>query len=265
MNISDVANKNHEELFPNHKSTLKITDPELIEVFDNFAFDEVISHGNLDTRTRLMVLLGSMIANQALSEYKVLLGGALNVGEAHLVGHAQGLEEVGVDGGFPAGELDDAVGHRLLIAQRREHAADLLQAGLVQVAGRVGVGEADRAGEIAAVGEVHVGEHGGVGVHGAQTALVGATAGAGNGGIAHAAAIAETPRFHLQVELDVGVDGVAEVAVLRAGLLHDDLAALLEEARLDHAGTLGAERLGGLGQTRLQRVNARACVGSFRL
>ena len=80
MNISDVANKNHEELFPNHKSTLKVIDPELIEVFDNFAFDEVISHGNLDTRTRLMVLLGSMIANQALAEYKVMLGGALNVG-----------------------------------------------------------------------------------------------------------------------------------------------------------------------------------------
>jgi hypothetical protein len=27
--ISEIANKNHEELFPNHKSTLKITDPEL--------------------------------------------------------------------------------------------------------------------------------------------------------------------------------------------------------------------------------------------
>jgi 4-carboxymuconolactone decarboxylase len=80
MNISEVANKNHEELFPNHKSTLKVTDPELIEVFDNFAFDEVIGYGNLDTRTRMMVLLGSMIANQALAEYKVMLGGALNVG-----------------------------------------------------------------------------------------------------------------------------------------------------------------------------------------
>jgi len=80
MNINDVATKNHEELFPNHKSTLKVTDPELIEVFDNFAFDEVISHGNLDTRTRLMVLLGSMIAGQALGEYKMMLGGALNIG-----------------------------------------------------------------------------------------------------------------------------------------------------------------------------------------
>ena len=80
MAVSEMALKNHEELFPNHKSTLKVTDPELIEVFDNFAFDEVLRYGNLDTRTRLMVILGSMIASQALAEYKVMLGGALNAG-----------------------------------------------------------------------------------------------------------------------------------------------------------------------------------------
>lgn len=80
MAISETAQKNHDELFPNHKSTLKITDPELIEIFDNFAFDEVISHGNLDTKTRLMVILASLIAQQTLSEYRVMLGGALNVG-----------------------------------------------------------------------------------------------------------------------------------------------------------------------------------------
>jgi len=80
MAITETAEKNHEELFPNHKSTLKVTDPELIEVFDNFAFDEVLSYGNLDTKTRLMVILASLIAQQTLSEYKVMLGGALNVG-----------------------------------------------------------------------------------------------------------------------------------------------------------------------------------------
>jgi len=80
MAISETAQRNHEELFPNHKSTLKITDPELIELFDNFAFDEVLSYGNLDARTRLIVILGSMIASQMLCEYKVILGGALNVG-----------------------------------------------------------------------------------------------------------------------------------------------------------------------------------------
>jgi len=80
MRISETAIKNHEELFPNRKSTLTVTDPELIEVFDNFAFDEVLQYGNLDTRTRLMVILASMIASQALGEYKVMLSGALNVG-----------------------------------------------------------------------------------------------------------------------------------------------------------------------------------------
>ena len=74
------AQKNHDELFPDHVSTLAVTDPELIETFDNFAFDEVLSHGNLDARTRLMVQLASMIACQALREYRVMLGAALTVG-----------------------------------------------------------------------------------------------------------------------------------------------------------------------------------------
>jgi 4-carboxymuconolactone decarboxylase len=59
---------------------LALTDPELIEYFDNFAFDEVLRHGNLDTRTRLMVQLASMIASQALGEYRVMLGAALTMG-----------------------------------------------------------------------------------------------------------------------------------------------------------------------------------------
>ncbi|MDP4175847.1 MAG: carboxymuconolactone decarboxylase family protein, partial [Bacteroidota bacterium] len=80
VNLTEAAIKNHEELLPNHKSTLMTTDPELIEAFDNFAFDDVISYGNLDTKTRVMMILASTIASQALSEYKVMAGGALNVG-----------------------------------------------------------------------------------------------------------------------------------------------------------------------------------------
>ncbi len=41
MAISDAARRNHDELFPGRVSTLAQTDPELIEYFDNFAFDEV--------------------------------------------------------------------------------------------------------------------------------------------------------------------------------------------------------------------------------
>jgi 4-carboxymuconolactone decarboxylase len=59
---------------------LRTTDPELIEVFDNFAFDEVLRYGNLDTRTRVLLILASTIASQALREYQVMLDAALNVG-----------------------------------------------------------------------------------------------------------------------------------------------------------------------------------------
>ena len=77
---NERARKNHDELFPGHVSTLAVTDPELVETFDNFAFDEVISRSNLDVRIRLMVQLASMIASQALSEYRIMVGAALNVG-----------------------------------------------------------------------------------------------------------------------------------------------------------------------------------------
>ena len=80
MAVSETARRNHDELFPGHVSTLAGTDPELIEIFDNFAFDEVLGYGNLDTRTRLMVQLASMIACQAVGEYRVMLGAALTVG-----------------------------------------------------------------------------------------------------------------------------------------------------------------------------------------
>lgn len=78
--ITDAAYKNHEELFPDYVSKVQATDPELITVFDNFAFDEILNYGNIDTRTRVMTILASTIASQSLSEYKMMLGGALNVG-----------------------------------------------------------------------------------------------------------------------------------------------------------------------------------------
>ncbi len=80
VKLTETAIKNHEELWPGYNSRAKETDPELIEIFDNFAFDEVISYGNLDTRTRVMMILASTIASQALTEYKMFLNAALNVG-----------------------------------------------------------------------------------------------------------------------------------------------------------------------------------------
>src|SRR5271165_5118215 len=80
INLTEAAIRNHEELFPNHQSTLQKTDPEFIELFDNWAFDEVIRHSRLDTKTRVMMILASTIASQSLGEYKVMVNAALNVG-----------------------------------------------------------------------------------------------------------------------------------------------------------------------------------------
>jgi len=80
IHITENAVRNHEELFPNLESKLQKTDPEFIELFDNWAFDEVIRQSQLDTKTRVMMILASTIASQALGEYKVMVGAALNVG-----------------------------------------------------------------------------------------------------------------------------------------------------------------------------------------
>jgi 4-carboxymuconolactone decarboxylase len=80
MAITEAARRNHEELFPSHESTLEVSDPELIEIFDNFAFDEVVGHSSLDTRTRVMLTLAAIIASHGVAEFKVMVGAALNVG-----------------------------------------------------------------------------------------------------------------------------------------------------------------------------------------
>jgi 4-carboxymuconolactone decarboxylase len=80
MAIREDAQRNHDALFPGHVSTLRETDPELIEVFDNWAFGDVLADTTLDVRTRLMVQLASLIACHAVGEYRVMLGAALHVG-----------------------------------------------------------------------------------------------------------------------------------------------------------------------------------------
>jgi 4-carboxymuconolactone decarboxylase len=80
MAITETARRNHEELFPDRISMLAQTDPELIEHFDNFAFDEVLADSDLDIRTRVMVQLASMIACQAVGEFRVMAGAGLTAG-----------------------------------------------------------------------------------------------------------------------------------------------------------------------------------------
>jgi 4-carboxymuconolactone decarboxylase len=52
----------------------------LIEIFDNFAFDEVITHDTMDTKTRVLLIMASSIGSQGLSVYKMYVSAALNIG-----------------------------------------------------------------------------------------------------------------------------------------------------------------------------------------
>lgn len=68
------------QLFSGCESELAATDPELIEIFDNFAFTEVLGYGDLDVKTRMMCILASCIAGAAQTGFRTMLEGALNVG-----------------------------------------------------------------------------------------------------------------------------------------------------------------------------------------
>lgn len=58
---------------------LKITDPEYIERFNHFAFDEVVNADeSLDTKTRYMAILATLIGCQGIDAYKEMLGKALD-------------------------------------------------------------------------------------------------------------------------------------------------------------------------------------------
>lgn len=85
MTITEAAKRNHEQLFPGHVSTLEVTDPELVERFDNWAFDEVQDAAPLDLHLRLMVQLAALIACHAADEYRIMLGAALDVGVTPVV------------------------------------------------------------------------------------------------------------------------------------------------------------------------------------
>lgn len=80
MAISEFAKKYHEKMFPNHVSVFGETDPEFIERFDNFAFDEVVNQDDLDDKTRFMAILAALLGCQGSDEFGVMLPAALNFG-----------------------------------------------------------------------------------------------------------------------------------------------------------------------------------------
>ena len=83
MAITDNAKAYHEKMFPGYVLDFLRTDPEFIERFDNFAFDEVVSHDNLDDKTRFMAILAALIGCQGIDEFKTMLPAAFNFGVSY--------------------------------------------------------------------------------------------------------------------------------------------------------------------------------------
>ena len=54
--------------------------PGLFEIFDNFALGEVLGHGGIDARTRLMCILASNVASQGHAAFRTTLEAALGAG-----------------------------------------------------------------------------------------------------------------------------------------------------------------------------------------
>jgi len=80
MAITENAKNYHEKMFPGYVSAFLKTDPEFVERFDNFAFDEVVNHDDLDDRTRFMAILAALLGSQGLDEFCAILPAALNFG-----------------------------------------------------------------------------------------------------------------------------------------------------------------------------------------
>lgn len=80
MAISEFAKNYHEKMFPGYTSEFLKTDPEFIEFFDNFAFDQVINEPGqeLDDKTRFIVILSTLLGCQGLDEFKAMAKAALN-------------------------------------------------------------------------------------------------------------------------------------------------------------------------------------------
>ena len=80
MAISEFAKNYHRKMFNDTAYNLYETDPEFIERFANFAFDEVINQDDLDDKTRFMAIVATLIGCQGMQDFKVMVPAALNVG-----------------------------------------------------------------------------------------------------------------------------------------------------------------------------------------
>lgn len=137
MDISEFAKQYQAKMFGGENCPLAETDPEFVERFSNFAFDEVVNSAELDGKTRFLAILATLLGCQGIDGFRVMLPAAINFGvtpvEAKEVIY-QAVAYLGIGRVLPflnaANEIFRARGVQLpLEGQARTTAENRLQAG----------------------------------------------------------------------------------------------------------------------------------------
>lgn len=68
------------KMFGGYESALSYTDPEFVQVFENFAFGDIPAQTSIDDKTRLTAILAALIGAQGADAFRTMLPGALEVG-----------------------------------------------------------------------------------------------------------------------------------------------------------------------------------------
>ena len=80
MTITENAKSCYEKMFPSGRSALPETDPEFMELFANFAFDETANDAPLDDRAAMLSHLAYSLGCQGIDWFRTMLPAALDLG-----------------------------------------------------------------------------------------------------------------------------------------------------------------------------------------
>jgi 4-carboxymuconolactone decarboxylase len=80
MNRTERSERKFKELFGDVSPSTAVTDPDLQNILNRFIFGEVFYQGKLGDKTRELITLVVLAANQTLPQLKAHTGAALNVG-----------------------------------------------------------------------------------------------------------------------------------------------------------------------------------------
>lgn len=80
MAVTDFAKEYYKKMFKGEESELCKSDPEFMEFFKNFAFDEVVNNDDMDDKTRMIAIMAALLGCQGIDAFKAMVPAALNLG-----------------------------------------------------------------------------------------------------------------------------------------------------------------------------------------